>query len=271
MNSLESLLAQIQGFSGNTDDLTHLHHCLNQCGASLHADSARFAPLLRELDPSIHSLGYLYILEARTSAAISKAQASELVISVARFINVCAAEQIRLAPDKFISLCKRLKDLVILVGNPMRGVAPMLTALRKLQTSSEHLTTLHSDFLLLCLLSKCYKAGLSVLEDDIFDVDQPRDLLLYCYYGGMICIGQKKFGKALELLYIAVTSPMPKMSAIAVEAYKKYVLVSLIHLGQFSTSLPKYTSSTVQRDLKHFSQVSLWKLILILLSAKSIF
>ena len=66
---------------------------------------------------------------------------------------------------------------------PIQGVAPLRTAIRKLQPSSEHLTTLHADFLLLCILSKCYKAALTILDEDIFEVDQPRDLFLYCYYG----------------------------------------------------------------------------------------
>ncbi|KAL2246857.1 COP9 signalosome complex subunit 3 [Sesamum indicum] len=254
MSSAESLVAQIQGLSGNLADLTQLRNYLKQSDDSLHLESTRLAPLLNELDPSLHSLGYLYILEACTSCPIAKEQANEFVLLVARFMNVCAAEQIRLASDKFISLCKRFKDQVMLLEDPMRGVAPMLAALRKLQTSTEQLTTLHPDFLLLCLLSKCYKTGLSILEDDIFEVDQPRDLFLYCYYGGMICIGQKQFRKALELLHNVVTAPMPIISAIAVEAYKKYILVSLIHLGQFSTSLPKYTSSAAQRNLKNFSQ-----------------
>ncbi|KAI3474980.1 hypothetical protein Pfo_030291 [Paulownia fortunei] len=269
MNSAESLVAQIQGLSGNIAELTQLRNYLKQSDDSLHAESTRLAPLLGELDPSIHSLGYLYILEACTSAPISKEQANEVVLSVARFINVCAAEQIRLAPDKFISVCKRFKDQVMLLEDPLRGVAAMLTALRKLQLSSEQLTTLHPDFLLLCLLSKCYKAGLSILEDDIFDVDQPRDLFLYCYYGGMICIGQKKLRKALELLhnfialiflvamFLGCNCPMPIISAIAVEAYKNtYWFLSFI-LGRyilFSTSLPKYTSSAAQRNLKNFSQ-----------------
>lgn len=142
----------------------------------------------------------------------------------------------------------------MLLEDPMRGVAPLLTAIRKLQLSTEQLTTLHPDFLLVCLLSKCYKAGLSVLGDDVFEVEQPRDLFLYCYYGGMICIGQKQFRKALELLHNVVTAPMTIISAIAVEAYKKYILVSLIHLGQFASSFPKYTSSAAQRNLKNFSQ-----------------
>ncbi|XP_041996173.1 COP9 signalosome complex subunit 3-like isoform X3 [Salvia splendens] len=233
MSSVESLVAQIHGLSSNIGELTQLRNYLKQCDDLLRTESTRLAPLLTELDPSVHSLGYLYIL----------------------FINVCAAEQIRLAPEKFISICKRLMLQVMLLEDPMRGVAPLLTSIRKLQSSTEQLTTLHPDFMLLCLLSKCYKIGLSVLEDDIFEVDLPRDLFLYCYYGGMICIGQKQFRKALELLHNVVTAPMPIISAIAVEAYKKYILVSLIHLGQqFATSFPKYTSSAAQRNLKNFSQ-----------------
>ncbi|KAH6835119.1 Proteasome component domain protein [Perilla frutescens var. hirtella] len=253
MNSVESLVAQIQGLSGNIGELTQLRNYLKQSDDLLRTESTRLAPLLTELDPSIHSLGYLYILEACTSTPISKDQSNELVLSVARFINVCSTEQIRLAPDRFVSICRRLKEQVMLLEDPVRGVAPLLTAIRKLQLSTEQLTTLHPDFLLLCLLSKCYKPGLSVLEDDVFEVEQPRDLFLYCYYGGMICIGQKQFRKALELLHNVVTAPMPIISAIAVEAYKKYILVSLIHLGQFATSFPKYTSSAAQRNLKNFS------------------
>ncbi|KAK6128279.1 hypothetical protein DH2020_037977 [Rehmannia glutinosa] len=246
MSSAESLVAQIQGLSG--DELTQLHNYLKQIDDLLHTESTRLAPLLDQLDPSIHSLGYLYILisvgfflslrpitlccfvralfaedvfreaslfivdevgsrEACTSAPIMKDQANELVISVARFINVCAAEQIRLAPEKckhFISVCKRLKDQVMLLEDPMRGVAPLLTAIHKLQLSTEQLTTLHPDFLLLCLLSKCYKKGLSILEDDIFEVtsyDTASDF-------------------ALHVITLVVTAPMPIISAIAVEAYK---------------------------------------------------
>ncbi|VAI76278.1 unnamed protein product [Triticum turgidum subsp. durum] len=146
---------------------------------------------------------------------------------------------------------------------PIRGIAPLRAAVRKIQTSSEQLTPLHAEYLMLCLLAKQYKAGLSVLEDDIFEVDQPKDLFLYCYYGSvlsllnglaMIYIGLKKFRKALELLHNAVTAPMSSLNAITVEAYKKYVLVSLIQSGQVP-SFPKYTSSTAQRNLKNHTQI----------------
>ncbi|THG22831.1 hypothetical protein TEA_023144 [Camellia sinensis var. sinensis] len=320
MNSVESLVAQIQGLSSSGDDIAHLHSLLKQSEELLQSESTRLAVVLAELDPSKHSLGYLYILtgtpkmvpdeyriltrclyvyryggmhtgyveymlgtantfvgtawircgEACTAAPISKEQANEVILSIARFINECAAEQIRLAPDKFISVCKRFKDQVILFEAPMRGVAPLLTAVRKLKTTSEQLTALHPDFLLLCLLAKCYKTGLCILEDDIYEIiyiaislclgkgsqgnKAPIALFTLLTQMGMICIGQKRFRKALELLHNVVTAPMSTINAIAVEAYKKYILVSLIHLGQFSTTFPKYTSSAAQRNLKNFSQ-----------------
>uniref|UniRef100_A0A2P2KLY1 COP9 signalosome complex subunit 3 n=1 Tax=Rhizophora mucronata TaxID=61149 RepID=A0A2P2KLY1_RHIMU len=72
--------------------------------------------------------------------------------------------------------------------------------------------------------------------------------------------GNKKVSQSSALSVIVVfifisqvvTAPMSTINAIAVEAYKKYVLVSLIQHGQFSTSLPKYTSSAAQRNLKNF-------------------
>ncbi|KAL1314684.1 COP9 signalosome complex subunit 3 [Arachis ipaensis] len=256
MDPLEALVAQIQGLSSTPGDIARLHIILKQADDSLRAESTRLSPVLGQLAPSEHSLGFLYVLDAFTSGQISKQQAETSVPIITGFINACNAEQIRLAPEKFVLVCKRLKDQVMMLEAPIRGAGPLLTAARKLQLSTEHLTPLHSDFLMLCVLAKCYKTGLSILEDDIFEVDQPRDLFLYCYYGGMICIGLKRFQKALDLLHNVVTAPMSTLNAIAVEAYKKYILVSLIHHGQWqlSTSLPKYASSVAQRSLKNFCQ-----------------
>ncbi|CAN1817598.1 COP9 signalosome complex subunit 3, partial [Linum perenne] len=254
MSGVESLVKRIQGLSSNPNDVVVLHTHLKQADDALRRDSGSLRPFLDQLDPAIHSLGYLYLLDACTSGSVSREQASSLALIYSRFITSCSDKQIQLSPDKFTAICKRFKDQVLLSDAPLRGVAPLLTAVRKLQYSSEHLTSLHPDFLQLCLLTKCYKAGLSLLEDDIFEVDQPRDLFLYCYYGGMICIGQKQFKKALELLHSVVTAPMSPISAIAIESYKKYALVSLIHHGQLSSNLPKYTSSAAQRNLKNYCQ-----------------
>ncbi|XP_071734956.1 COP9 signalosome complex subunit 3-like [Rutidosis leptorrhynchoides] len=254
VNPVDSLVTEIQGLSGNTRDVNDLNNRLKQSEDVIRSQAATYASCLTRLDPAIHSLGYLYILEACTTGPIPEAQVNEFVLSVVRFIDVCSVQQIRLVPHKFISVCKRLHEQVMNLGAPIRAVAPLLTAIRKIEPSTERLTPLHPRFLQVCLLAKCYKTGYSILEDDIWEVDQPKDFFLYCYYGGMICIGQKRYAKALELFHNVVTAPMSTMNAIAVEAYKKYILVSLIHLRQFSASLPKYTSSVAQRSLKNFSQ-----------------
>ncbi|VVB14438.1 unnamed protein product [Arabis nemorensis] len=250
MNSVEAVIASIQGLSASSGDLSALHDLLKGAEESLRADSDVKLSTLEQLDPSKHSLGYLYILDVLTSGPVSEEKASDVILLIARFINSCDAGQIRLASEKFVSLCKRLKDNVVKLNDPLRGVASLLTAVYKVQASTKRLTALHPDCLQLCLQAKKYKAGFSILSDDILEVDQPRDFFLYCYYGGMICIGLKKFQKASELLFNAVTAPMHLVNAIALEAYKKYILVSLILNGQFTNSLPKCASTAAQRNLK---------------------
>ncbi|CAL9199878.1 unnamed protein product [Musa hybrid cultivar] len=255
MESVKAVVAHIQALSGSHEEVADLHSLLKQSEGALRSRAARLGPFLHQLDPSAHTLGYLFLLEAYSSRPISREQDEKFLPFIVGFINSCSAEQIRLAPEKFISVCKSFKDQVMQLQVPIRGITPLRTAIRKLQTSSEQLTTLHSDYLLLCLLAKFYKAGLSILDDDIFEVDQPRDHFLYCYYGGMINIGLKRFRKALGCLHNVVTAPMDALSVIAVEAYKKYILVSLILNGQVPR-FPKYTSSTAQRNLKRHTQDS---------------
>ncbi|KAL3567826.1 hypothetical protein D5086_030477 [Populus alba] len=84
-----------------------------------------------------------------------------------------------------IAVSKRFKDQVLMLEVPMRGVAPLLEVVKRLRSSSEHLTTLRPDFLQLCLLAKCYKTGLSILEDDIFEV---KETLLVAREGRVWCL-----------------------------------------------------------------------------------
>ncbi|KAF2570764.1 hypothetical protein F2Q70_00006092 [Brassica cretica] len=78
-----------------------------------------------------------------------------------------------------VTLCKRFKDRVLELKDPIRGVAPLVSAVRKVQVSANCLTVLHPDCLQLCLQAKCYKAG----------------------YDEMNGIGLKRFQKTSELHY----------------------------------------------------------------------
>lgn len=62
-----------------------------------------------------------------------------------------------------------------------------------------------------------------------------RDHLIYFLYGAMIFMALKKWKRALLYLEIVIMSPVAiHVSKIQVDAYKKWVLVSLLYKGHVS-------------------------------------
>jgi len=153
-------------------------------------------------------------------------------------------------------VCRRFADLLVEVRQPLRGILPLKSAIAKLrERDNPQLTPVHTDMLQLCLLSKSYHAALPVLEENVVEINEssgitPKDLLCYYYYGGRAYIGMKKFKQALEFFKLVLSTPAVVLSAIMAEAFKKYILVSLIISGQVAP-LPKYVSSVVHRHIKN--------------------
>eukprot|EP01113_Clastostelium_recurvatum_P046129 TRINITY_DN803_c0_g1_i3.p1 TRINITY_DN803_c0_g1~~TRINITY_DN803_c0_g1_i3.p1 ORF type:complete len:548 (-),score=185.51 TRINITY_DN803_c0_g1_i3:113-1732(-) len=133
--------------------------------------------------------------------------------------------------------------------------APSTTTTTNDSLTSGELTTMHTDLMQLCLLAKFPKPALSVLAEDFFEVSNEtsaitiKDVLCYYYYGGMIYIAMKRFKDAIQCFRSVITAPAHVVSAVMLEAYKKYILVCLIELGSIPP-LPKYSSSVAGRQLK---------------------
>jgi len=70
-----------------------------------------------------------------------------------------------------------------------------------------------------------------LLQGGQFDT---KYFLLYYYYGGMIYAALKNYDRALYFFEVAITTPALAVSHIMLEAYKKYILVSLILHGKAS-------------------------------------
>nr|CAG8583753.1 8159_t:CDS:2 [Entrophospora candida] len=110
-----------------------------------------------------------------------------------------------------------------------------------------------------CLLSKCYKQALQILDTDITEIELVgtgityQDHLLYHYYGAMVYIGLKKYERAYYFLKLVISAPANIASQIQLEAYKKFVLISLLLRGRIGP-LPKYTASIVFRSIKNQCQ-----------------
>ncbi|CAK4129751.1 unnamed protein product [Aphanomyces euteiches] len=98
------------------------------------------------------------------------------------------------------------------------------------------------------------KYALTSLHGPVFEVATPSavrsiHVLEYFYYGGMIYTGLKQFRDAAAFFSMALTTPAHVLSAVVVESYKKYILVSLLADGEVSP-LPKSTPLVVSRNIE---------------------
>lgn len=209
---------------------------------------------LTALDPNRHSLGWLFILAVKTGAP--RLDPQRYITQAQIFLQNCNPQHIRLAPSRFAKVSRKFTELLVEVRQPMRGILPLRAALTAFSADPKQLTPIHTDLVQLCLLSKCYRAALPIVDEELYEVStettglMPKDLLCYYYYGGRVYIGMKQYKKALEFFKLVFTAPAVVLSAIMVEAYKKFVLVSLIVYGQVAP-IPKYTSSVVHRHIKN--------------------
>jgi COP9 signalosome complex subunit 3 len=154
---------------------------------------------------------------------------------------------------------------------PLLAVLLVRDAILRLDPSGATFTSTHLLLTKLCLHSKAYAHALPVLDKYIchfppgpdqayLKYDKPllcaqhessaafitgasglssklshKDYQLYFLYGGMIYMAVKEWGKALHFLNIVISSPViNSVSMIMVEAYKKWILASLLKNGEVS-------------------------------------
>ncbi|KAJ3332077.1 hypothetical protein HDU76_001340 [Blyttiomyces sp. JEL0837] len=211
------------------------------------------------LDPSVHTLGYLFCIVVRMR--MDKSYDLQFVQNANFLATKANPVQLWICPDLVIAFAQTLSHIAERTCNYAVPIQPLLKIILSSAFSSDsavhNLTPLHPILLKYCLLAKMYRQALPIVETDITSVDKAtfelrvQDYLLYHYYGGMICIGMKKYAKALELLLICVSTPSVgnAVSAIQIESYRKALLISLLLKGTEPT-LPKYTTRVVAQACK---------------------
>uniref|UniRef100_A0A673XMW2 COP9 signalosome complex subunit 3 n=1 Tax=Salmo trutta TaxID=8032 RepID=A0A673XMW2_SALTR len=244
--------------------MTQLCELINKSGELLAKNLSHLDTVLGALDIQEHSLGVLAVLFVKFSMP-NIPDFETLFSQVQLFISTCNGEHIRYATDTshdtFLSLL-RMVLMHLFLSQPLRGVGILKQAIDKMQINTNQLTSVHADLCQLCLLAKCFKPVLPFLELDMMDICKEngaydaKHFLCYYYYGGMIYTGLKNFERALYFYEQAITTPAMAVSHIMLEAYKKYILVSLILHGKVQ-QLPKYTSQIVGRFIKTFLTLSL--------------
>ncbi|XP_058981884.1 COP9 signalosome complex subunit 3 isoform X2 [Musca domestica] len=227
--------------------------------------------VLETLDVQQHSLGVLYVLLAKfNSLQSSNADIQVLLKSVKDFIQQCNTYQVRLAAHAYYELCHQFTN--VMVGQPrcILGLTTLSAAIDKIRTSDTQLTPIHADLCQLSLKSKCFRVALKYLDVDITTIstgaetrgqnqtdttnNDAKYFLLYYYYGGMIYTAMKNYERALYFFEVCISTPAMAMSYIMLEAYKKFILVSLILHGKIQP-IPKYASQVISRFMKPIAQV----------------
>lgn len=260
--ALEQFVNNVRTLS-KQGNFRELYEIINKSTDVLMKNGQHLDNVLETLDLQQHSLGILAVLCVKFSlpnpSGVNNPDAYKpLFNQVEEFIIGCNGEQVRFAPDTYAELCHLLTQTLVELQVPLRGIELLRRAIRKIQLFDSQLTSIHADLCQLCLLSKCFKPALEFLDIDVTGISQEggqfdsKFFLLYYYYGGMIYTALKNYDRALYFFEVCVTTPAMAVSHIMLEAYKKYILVSLILHGKI-LNLPRYTSQVVNRYIKPLS------------------
>ena len=142
------------------------------------------------------------------------------------------------------------------------------SAIKKLQVDANTgklnfnlLTSVHADLLQLSLIAQNFTLATQLLANDTLDLWRPttgyfdaKHLLAYFYYAGCIQAVLKSFDASLFYLEQVLTTPAQVISQIMIDAYKKFLLISLISNGRVP-QLPKYTSRLILNQIKPISGI----------------
>ncbi|XP_034937501.1 COP9 signalosome complex subunit 3 [Chelonus insularis] len=262
-SALEQFVNNVQTLSSQ-GKFSELKEVITKSSDVLVKNAQHLDNVLETLDLQDHSLGILAVLCAKLNlcsfTGAGNIDAQKLLFSqVQEFIVGCNGEQVRFAPDTYAELCHSITQALVELQAPMRGIELLRRAIRKIQLFDSQLTSIHADLCQLCLLAKCFKPALEFLDTDITGISQEggqfdsKYFLLYYYYGGMIYTALKNYDRALYFFEVCVTIPAMAVSHIMLEAYKKFILVSLILHGKI-VNIPKYASQVLIRFIRPLSQ-----------------
>lgn len=183
-------------------------------------------------------------------------------VFVRRVVGMCQKanrEKVQRDAHAFASCCRVASELACegRGDGPAACVPAMRRAVTLVQDGRiEACTPQHACYLRVCLKAKMYDdVAASKLASTrmMFEADPAltgltaTDFLLACYYGGRVLLGLRQYDDAAVEFMNAVAAPATTVSAVAVAAYKKYVLSRLLSKSAYVPELPNYVSAPVRR------------------------
>eukprot|EP00035_Acanthoeca_spectabilis_P017521 m.367909 g.367909 ORF g.367909 m.367909 type:complete len:431 (-) comp16666_c1_seq12:62-1354(-) len=245
------------------DSMVDMVHALSNkphvLASELNKARCRVSPeMLKVMSPAEHSLGWLEVLHVMGNQMLAGNNVEFFVQECNVLFLNCNAAQIQASPAKFSELVSKYTSIVVDV-DALSAVYPLKTAVEKLRRSPEHLTAVHAEFVKVAIKARCSHVLREILDVDICylgDGDYHKlqivSLLMYYFYGGVAYLSLKEYDRAMQFFSVVISAPAEQVSAIMIEAYKKYVLTSLLHYGKL-VDLPGYASFAL-RQIKVVTQ-----------------
>ncbi|KFG83809.1 COP9 signalosome complex subunit 3 [Metarhizium anisopliae] len=239
--------------------------------------------LFETLDPAVHSIGYLVVLDILLQLADPATPISQatLLDKVVEFVLHFDAIQIRYYGHSMLSLLEKIGSGRLFP--PATAVALLSSAVLRIDPSGTFFTSTHLLLAKLAYSSNVVDAALEVFDRDILfypDMSHSKDGRLLCepnlapesyistqtgltnnvkqsavleydYIRGLAYMSMGLWSKAEIVLEQVISHPsrIGGVSKIMVESHKRWILVGLLSQGKIPT-VPSYTSASAISSYK---------------------
>lgn len=249
----KSLIHKIQACEGSEASVKKLHATMmKNCGVII-KNVQFFLSSLPGMDHATHACGVALILKytSRTFGKNTTPQEWQVFFkSTELLLQTGMRFQLKIACEEVREVITTYTTGRMNMGTKMQMKASIVlkTACERLAPDKGVLTAAHPQFLKLCLISNNFHLAQRLMKVPIYAVDkastgiQVEDYLTYWYYAGIVQSALKQFRDAQTSFLQCIITPALAGSKIVIEAYKKFVLVSLLVDGKASPpeKLPNY-------------------------------
>ncbi|KAJ4346978.1 uncharacterized protein N0V89_010911 [Didymosphaeria variabile] len=248
---------------------------------------------LNVLDPTTNAIAYAYTLRHRIEAAIKQTPdqvrpGGSLWNKLVLFLESFDPIQMRYAGEQWRKLVDYVEVAARNEGAPALAIAPIRSAMFRLDPTTGTFTSTHLRFIQLCMETRSYKAALPVLNNYIHSLPAAiaketlddleysvvaadsvasgeyinlksghtakislTDLQEYYVLGAMAYLGERQVKDALHFLeHVLVTPANNALNGLMLEAYKKWVLISCLADKSYKTP-PRTMSSAAVKHCKN--------------------
>lgn len=254
--------------------------------------------VLTILNPAVNSIAYAFALRHRIATIVEKRNVPDtlkpggsLWNKLVLFLETFDPVQLRYVGQEWRKLVEYTEQIARAAGSPGLAIAPIRSAMIRLDPTTGTFTSTHLSFIQLCLETRSYAAAEPILDNYIHTLPSKipnivRDGLEYSvpcadtassgeyihqssghseklsivdvqeYYvlGAMAYLGTRQFKKAQQFLEHVLIVPSSNVAnGLMLEAYKKWVLVGCLVDGM-SKSVPRTANGNAIKQVKSASK-----------------